>query len=66
MSYLTERFSLMQLEETASSKDVPPLSYRGVFGLPGYIAQNNTRPVSKKNFLCYFKEPDRDCWKSLV
>jgi|GEM_PF-6787419 len=34
----------MQLEETASSKDVPPLSTRGVFELPAFIAQNNMRP----------------------
>jgi hypothetical protein len=38
---ILERLSSMQLEETASAKDVPPLSYRGVFGLPAFIAQNN-------------------------
>lgn len=31
----------MQLEETASSKDVPPLSTRGDFELPEFVAQNN-------------------------
>jgi hypothetical protein len=34
----------MQLEETASAKDVPPLSTRGDFELPAFIAQNNMRP----------------------
>lgn len=38
----------MQLEETASSKDVPPLSCtRGVFELPAFVAQNNLHlPIS--------------------
>ena len=34
----------MQLEETASSKDVPPLSKRGVFELPEFVAQHNMLP----------------------
>ena len=29
----------MQLEETAGSKDVPPLSTRGVLELPEFVAQ---------------------------
>ncbi len=57
----------MQLEETANSKDVPPLSMRGVFELPGNIAQNHISPVCKLLYvICTNIEPDRDCWKSLV
>jgi len=45
----------MQLEETASSKDVPPLSSRGVFGLPEFVAQKNkylAACVSPKDTVC--------------
>lgn len=35
----------MQLEDTASSKDVPPLSPRGVLELPEFVAQKNMRPA---------------------
>ena len=44
----------MQLEETASSKDVPPLSSRGVFGLPEIVAQQNKYPLWQNTDLCGF------------
>lgn len=44
----------MQLEETASSKDVPPLSPRGVFGLTEFVAQNNMRPAGQTTVCCAF------------
>jgi hypothetical protein len=44
----------MQLEETASSKDVPPLSARGVFELTEFVAQNNMRPVGENTVCCGF------------
>lgn len=44
----------MQLEETASSKDVPPLSPWGVFELPEFVAQNNT---GKNTVCCGFLLP---------
>ncbi|MPM44401.1 hypothetical protein SDC9_91079 [bioreactor metagenome] len=59
----------MQLEETASSKDVPPLSNRGVFKLPGTIAQNNLRSTSDFRtqwVRVYALSPKRNCLKSLV
>jgi hypothetical protein len=59
----------MQLEETASSKDVPPLSHRGVFKLPGTIAQNNLRFSSDFDIhwvRVYALSPKRNCLKSLV
>ena len=63
----------MQLEETASSKDVPPLSSRGVFELPAFVAQNNMRPVRKTSFFydvyrlrMILSQPERNCTKSLV
>ena len=39
----------MQLEETASSKDVPPLSIRGVLELPEFIAQKNKQQMGLTN-----------------
>lgn len=36
----------MQLEETASSKDVPPLSTRGVLELPEFVAQHKMLQIS--------------------
>lgn len=63
----------MQLEETASSKDVPPLSSCGVFELPAFVAQNNMRPVRKIShyyrvscFISTISLPERNCQKSLV
>ncbi len=59
----------MQLEETASAKDVPPLSCRGVFVLPGNIAQNNLHPgrkIGEKPRLAILLKPECICWKSLV
>lgn len=59
----------MQLEETASSKDVPPLSYRGVFELPGNIAQNNLRfnaDLGSQSTRVETPSPKRNCLKSLV
>jgi hypothetical protein len=59
----------MQLEETASSKDVPPLSSRGVFELPGTIAQNNMRFPSDLGSITTRVDtlsPRRICLKSLV
>ena len=41
----------MQLEETASSKDVPPLSPRGVFELPEFVAQHNMLPSGYASLL---------------
>lgn len=61
----------MQLEETASSKDVPPLSSRGDFELPAFIAQNNMRPVFSSFYgisclISAISMPERNCQKSLV
>ncbi len=59
----------MQLEETAGSKDVPPLSYRGVFELPGTVAQNNLRFPSDfgtQRVRVDALSPKRNCLKSLV
>lgn len=59
----------MQLEETASSKDVPPLSHRGVFELPGNIAQNNLRfsvNFGSQHVRVDALTPKRNCLKSLV
>jgi hypothetical protein len=59
----------MQLEETASSKDVPPLSSLGVFELPEFVAQHNMCPVWQNTDLCGFlisNQPVRKQTKSLV
>jgi hypothetical protein len=42
----------MQLEDTASSKDVPPLSPRGVLELPEFVAQKNMRPAGQSTIPC--------------
>jgi hypothetical protein len=56
----------MQLEETASSKDVPPLSTSGVFELPEFVAQYNT---GENTVCCGFLisiSPVRNKMRSLV
>jgi hypothetical protein len=63
---ILERLSSMQLEETASAKDVPPLSTRGVFGLPAFIAQNNMRPQGQVISFYFSPLDERDFLRSLV